>query len=256
MELSANEYPGTETLLYGIIGYPLGHSFSPAYFKEKFSKEHIPAAYLPFPIRKIQDFPGLISAHPALRGLNVTLPYKKAILPYLDALDDSAQATGAVNCILIRDKLKKGYNTDTCGFQKSLEPLLQAHHRRALVLGTGGASLAVGHVLQKLRIPYDTVSRKPAEGHLTYRQITPELIEDYPLIVQTTPLGMYPDTDTCPDIPYEALGSRHLLYDLVYHPQETRFLKKGKAAGAAVKNGLEMLYLQAEASWQIWQEAV
>lgn len=241
-----------QTQQYGLIGYPLAHSFSPGYFAEKFQRENIDAEYTAFPLPAIEDFPRLLSMRPGIRGLNVTIPYKQAVIPYLADTDEVAKAIGAVNCIDIRSGIAKGYNTDVLGFEQSLVPLLQPQHTHALVLGTGGASLAVCYVLKKLGISFQNVSRNKKPGVLSYNDLTEEIIFMHPLIINTTPLGMQPHTDECPALPYNAISSNHLLYDLIYNPAETRFLSLGKAQGAAIKNGLEMLHLQAEASWHIW----
>jgi shikimate dehydrogenase len=244
---------------YGLIGYPLEHSFSQKYFTDKFEKEKLNARYLNFPIASISDFPELFKHHPYLAGLNVTIPYKEQVISFLDELDDTAQEIGAVNVIKISwDGLNyslKGYNSDIVGFKESLFPLLTIDHKRALVLGTGGASKAVVTALKQLNIEYRYVSRTPEnENILSYNDLTPETIKDHKLIINTTPLGMYPQTDKCPSIPYEHLTNEHLLFDLIYNPEETLFLKKGKEKGAKTKNGLEMLYLQAEEAWRIWNE--
>lgn len=244
---------------YGLIGYPLEHSFSQKYFTDKFEKEKLNARYLNFPIASISDFPELFKHHPYLAGLNVTIPYKEQVISFLDELDDTAQEIGAVNVIKISwDGLNyslKGYNSDIVGFKESLFPLLTIDHKRALVLGTGGASKAVVTALKQLNIEYRYVSRTPEnENILSYNDLTPEIIKDHKLIINTTPLGMYPQTDKCPSIPYEHLTNEHLLFDLIYNPEETLFLKKGKEKGAKTKNGLEMLYLQAEEAWRIWNE--
>ena len=239
--------------LYGLIGYPLTHSFSPAYFARKFAAEHIDAAYQAFPLTQIGELPQLLATHTNLRGLNVTIPYKQAVMPLLHGVDAGAAAVGAVNCIDIRDGKMTGYNTDVIGFRQSLIPLLQHGHTHALVLGTGGASRAVVYVLQQLGIPYLLVSRRQGSGNITYADVTADVIATHTLIVNTTPLGMYPHTAALPPLPYAAIGSGHLLYDLIYNPDITSFLAAGAAQGAATKNGFEMLELQAEASWDIWQ---
>lgn len=238
--------------IYGIIGYPLSHSFSPGYFNKKFQEENIDAVYQLFPLQDIGMFPQLLAAHPDLRGLNVTIPYKTTVIPFLHHIDETARAIGAVNCIDIRNGILTGYNTDCSGFEQSLLPLLKPYHKHCLVLGTGGASLAVIYVLQKLGISYTLVSRNKTDKTLTYDELTPELIVQHTVIINTSPLGMYPDIDSYPDIPYSAITNRHLLYDLVYNPGQTLFLEKGKAKGAQIRNGLEMLLLQAEAGWDIW----
>ncbi len=239
---------------YGIIGYPLGHSFSRAFFTEKFQREHIDAEYVNFEIPSADMLPGIVQANPNLRGLNVTLPHKEAVIPMLDELSDEAKEIGAVNVIRVRDGRLKGFNSDIIGFMDSIRPLLKPWHQHALVLGTGGASRAIRVGLQRLGIEWTYVSRTPAPGRLTYADLTSELMEHYQVIVNCSPVGMFPHVDACPDIPYQLLTGRHLLYDLVYNPQETLFLKRGAEHGAAVKNGLEMLHLQALASWRFWNE--
>lgn len=239
---------------YGIIGYPLGHSFSRAFFTEKFQREHIDAEYVNFEIPSADMLPGIVQANPNLRGLNVTLPHKEAVIPMLDELSDEAKEIGAVNVIRVRDGRLKGFNSDIIGFMDSIRPLLKPWHRHALVLGTGGASRAIRVGLQRLGIEWTYVSRTSAPGRLTYSELTPQLMEHYQVIVNCSPVGMFPRVDACPDIPYQLLTGRHLLYDLVYNPQETLFLKRGAEHGAAVKNGLEMLHLQALASWRFWNE--
>lgn len=239
---------------YGIIGYPLGHSFSRAFFTEKFQREHIDAEYVNFEIPSADMLPGIVQANPNLRGLNVTLPHKEAVIPMLDELSDEAKEIGAVNVIRVRDGRLKGFNSDIIGFMDSIRPLLKPWHQHALVLGTGGASRAIRVGLQRLGIEWTYVSRTPAPGRLTYTDLTPDLMEHYQVIVNCSPVGMFPHVDACPDIPYRLLTDRHLLYDLVYNPQETLFLKRGAERGAAVKNGLEMLHLQALASWRFWNE--
>lgn len=239
--------------LLGLIGYPLSHSFSKEYFRLKFERERIGGYdYELFPLDNIGGLPALLKEHPELVGLNVTIPHKVAVLPYLQHLDPTAAAIGAVNTIHINEGILRGYNTDAWGFETSLTPLLQPWHTKALILGTGGASLAVEHVLRQLGIQPLFISRNPGRGQISYRQLSQSVIRDHPLIVNTTPLGTFPDSDRCPDIPYDALSERNLLYDLVYNPPETLFLKKGKKRGAAVINGMEMLRLQAEKAWEIW----
>lgn len=243
---------------YGLIGYPLGHSFSRGYFNEKFKAEGIDAEYLNFEIPTIDDFIEVVESNPDLKGLNVTIPYKEQVINYLDELAPDARQIGAVNVIQIirqpKGKVKLvGHNSDVIGFTQSIEPLLKPHHHKALVLGTGGASKAVFHGLKSLGIEPTYVSRTPKDpSYLTYSQLTPEVMAEHTVIVNTTPLGMYPKTDTCPDIPYDLLTADHLLYDVVYNPDETLFMKRGQAQGATVKNGLEMLLLQAFVAWEIW----
>lgn len=239
---------------YGIIGYPLGHSFSRAFFTEKFQREHIDAEYVNFEIASANMLPGIVQANPNLRGLNVTLPHKEAVIPMLNELSDEAKEIGAVNVIRVRDGRLKGFNSDIIGFMDSIRPLLKSWHQHALVLGTGGASRAIRVGLQRLGIEWTYVSRTPALGRLTYSELTPQLMEHYQVIVNCSPVGMFPHVDACPDIPYHLLTHRHLLYDLVYNPEETLFLKRGAERGATVKNGLEMLHLQALASWRFWNE--
>lgn len=238
--------------VYGLIGYPLSHSFSPGYFSEKFQREQIDAVYRLFPLADIHELTTLLKDNPQLKGLNVTIPYKEAVIPFLDDIDEAAKAVGAVNCINITNGLLKGYNTDIIGFEQSLTPLLQPQHTKALVLGTGGAAKAVTYVLDTLGIAYKLVSTSGKEGTLFYRDVDEHAIKEHTIIVNTTPLGMHPKTDACPDIPYMAIGEEHLLYDLIYNPEKTTFLQKGMQQGASIKNGYEMLALQADASWDIW----
>lgn len=244
---------------YGLIGYPLGHSFSKTYFNQKFVAEKINAEYVNFEIPDVKELKNVLKENPDLRGLNVTLPYKTQVISLLDEMDEDARVIGAVNVIKFTKGLfgktkLKGYNSDVIGFRQSIEPLLDHSHRKALVLGTGGASRAVFHGLKQLGLAITLVSRKPGSGCITYNTITPKIMEQYTVIVNTTPLGMYPKVDECPDIPYNLLTDKHLLYDLLYNPDETLFMKKGKEKGAVVKNGLEMLLLQAFAAWEIWQK--
>lgn len=248
--------------LFGLLGYPLGHSFSRAFFLNKFAREGIDADYINFELPSINDLPLMLEEHPNLCGFNVTIPYKQAIIPFLDELSDEARAIGAVNVVKVeRDKglHLKGYNSDVIGFTDSIRPLLQPHHQRALVLGTGGASKAVCRGLEKLGIEWRYVSRKRPSmtggvggGSLTYSDLTPALLTDYTVIVNCTPLGMYPNIEDAPTIAYAALSPRHLLYDLVYNPELTTFLREGRRFGATIKNGLEMLHRQAIASWAFW----
>lgn len=245
---------------YGLIGYPLKHSFSIGYFNEKFEAENIDAEYVNFEIPDIRDFMEVVEENPNLCGLNVTIPYKEQVIPYLDELDKDAAKIGAVNVIKIirqpKGKVKLvGYNSDIIGFTRSIEPLLKTHHEKALILGTGGAAKAVYHGLENLGLKATYVSRtKKSDEVLTYRELTPEIMQEYTVIVNCTPVGMYPKVDFCPDIPYDLLTPNHLLYDLLYNPNETLFMKKGMEQGATVKNGLEMLLLQAFVSWEIWNK--
>ncbi len=242
---------------FGLIGFPLSHSFSKKFFTQKFAAENISGcAYELFPIEKVELLPDLITQDQELEGVNVTIPYKLAVIPFLDEIDEAAAQIGAVNCIAVKRRngklFLKGYNTDAYGFEESLVPMLEPHHAKALVLGDGGAAKAVKYVLDKLGIPFLVVTRKPGSGTILYDRITGEVLKEHTILINTTPLGMSPDYDTCPQIPYESLSDRHLAYDLVYNPEETVFLRKSKEKGARVKNGMEMLYLQAERSWYIW----
>lgn len=242
---------------YGLIGYPLKHSFSIGYFNEKFHSENIDAEYVNFEIPTINDFKKVIEENPDLCGLNVTIPYKEQVIPFLDSLDPDTAKIGAVNVIkIIRQKGKVrlvGYNSDIIGFTQSIQPLLRPTHKKALILGTGGASKAVFHGLKNLGIESTFVSRTHEQnGVLVYEELTPEIMAEYTVIVNCTPVGMYPKVDFCPNIPYECLTPNHLLYDLLYNPGVTLFMKKGEERGAETKNGLEMLLLQAFAAWEIW----
>ena len=275
---------------YGLLGYPLGHSFSRAFFLKKFACEGIDATYLNFELPSADQLPQVLAGHPDLRGLNVTLPHKQAVIPLLDDLSDEARAIGAVNVIRVTrhdgNVHLKGFNSDIIGFVDSIRPLLKPHHTKALVLGTGGASKAICHGLEKLGIEWRYVSRQrsskeeeeeatnevdaaiskataetdkevssivPSSNYpLTYSDITPSLLADYTVIVNCTPLGMHPKVDAAPPLPYAALSPRHLLYDLVYNPEVTLFMKQGRRFGATVKGGLEMLHRQAIASWEFW----
>lgn len=243
---------------YGLIGYPLGHSFSKTFFNQKFAAENIDAEYVNFEIANIKELKNVLKENPDLRGLNVTLPYKTQVIPLLDDIDNDARMIGAVNVIKFTKGLfgktkLKGYNSDIIGFKQSIDPLLNESHRKALVLGTGGAARAVFQGLKQLGIGSTLVSRHPQEFGITYEEITAKTMSQYTVIVNTTPVGMYPHVDECPNIPYDLLTPNHLLYDLLYNPDETLFMKKGKEMGAVVKNGLEMLLLQAFAAWDIWQ---
>ena len=275
---------------YGLIGYPLGHSFSRKFFTEKFEKEGIDAQYLNFEIPSIEEFPDIIKNNPELRGLNVTIPYKQQVMQYLDDISEEAKAIGAVNVVRIerpspqpspimgRETMRNagnkpdglpikgdmseglrgsliGYNSDVIGFVESIKPLLKPHHKKALILGTGGASKAIRYGLEeKLGMKTLFVSRSAREGMITYEEVTAEVLKEYEVIVNCSPVGMYPHVDECPALPYEAMNENNLLYDLVYNPLETLFMKKGAEQGATVKNGLEMLHLQAIASWKFWEK--
>ena len=229
--------------VFGLIGYPLGHSFSAGYFAKKFESDNIRnCIYNNYSIPKIEDLPILIQDTVGLIGLNVTIPYKQQVIPYLTELSDDAKKIGAVNTIKIEwhngIAVLKGFNTDVYGFLHTLEPHLQHHHKKALILGSGGASKAVEFVLDKLGIEYLLVSREPkSSSHISYKQLTERIISEYQIIINTSPLGMYPNVDVFPDLPYDAITSKHILYDLVYNPLETKFLYKGKMQGATIING-------------------
>jgi len=242
---------------YGLIGYPLSHSFSKKYFTEKFLNEGISDhQYELFPIENINALPNLLAENPTLKGLNVTIPHKVNVLCYLNEVDEAAERIGAVNCIAIStfegENYLKGYNTDAYGFEESLKPLLSPLHNKALVFGDGGAAKAVKYVLEKLGIEYLVVVRKPTSGAILYQDVTPEILAKHKLLINTTPLGMSPNVDTFPEIAYVVIGKDHLAYDLVYNPLETAFLTKAAQQGAQIKNGLEMLHKQAEKAWAIW----
>lgn len=241
---------------YGLIGYPLGHSFSKSYFNEKFENEGINAEYINFEIPTLDSLPEILASNPELKGLNVTIPYKEKVISYLDSISPEARAIGAVNVIRVdhkgNDTYLKGFNSDVISFTKSIEPLLERFHKKALILGTGGASKAINFGLKSLGLETVFVSRFERPGTIQYSQITPDIIQEYNVIVNCTPCGMYPHIDECPQLPYEAMTSKNILYDLLYNPDETLFMKKGAQHGATVKNGLEMLLLQAFASWEFW----
>lgn len=243
---------------YGLIGYPLGHSFSKNFFNEKFQNEGIDAEYINFEIKRIESLPEIIATNPELKGLNVTIPYKEKVISYLDTVSPEARSIGAVNVVKIEhngnDTILKGYNSDVIGFTKSIEPLLERFHKKALILGTGGSSKAVNFGLKSLGLETVFVSRYERPGTIQYNKITPEVVSEYNVIVNCTPCGMYPHIDECPILPYEALTDKNILYDLIYNPDQTLFMKKGAEKGATVKNGLEMLLLQAFASWDFWNK--
>lgn len=241
---------------YGLIGFPLGHSFSKNFFNEKFENEDINAKYLNFELPNIDSLPEIIDMNPELKGLNVTIPYKEKVISYLDYISPEARAIGAVNVIRVthkgKDVILRGYNSDVIGFTKSIEPLLERFHKKALILGTGGASKAINYGLKSLGLETVFVSRFKRPGTIQYDEITPDVINEYNVIVNCTPVGMYPKVEECPNLPYEAMNSHTLLYDLIYNPDETLFMHNGAEHGATVKNGLEMLLLQAFASWEFW----
>ena len=250
--------PATHQL--GLIGYPLSHSFSKKYFAEKFAKANIlNFDYELFPIEQITELPSLIKETPNLLGLNITIPYKVQVIPYLDAIDEEAEKVGAVNTIRFEKGKLKGYNTDIYGFEHSLLDLLKSsskplHQLKALVLGTGGASKAVVHVLNKLAIVSQLVSRSEKNGVITYDSLDATKFKDYNIVINTTPLGTYPNVQACPLLPYDAVQPYHYFYDLVYNPAVSLFLSQGKQGGASIKNGSDMLVLQAEKAWSIWTD--
>jgi len=236
---------------YGLIGKKLGHSFSQTHFTKKFAELAIDASYENFELESIADFKNLIENND-LSGINLTIPFKEEIIPFLDELDPVAEAIGAVNTITFKDGIMKGYNTDAFGFRQCIKPFFKGNHERALILGTGGASKAVKYVLQELGVDCLSVSRNPQPGEISYPELNNYIIQSHQLIVNTTPLGMFPSADTFPDLPYEFITDRHLLVDLVYNPEETLFMKKGKSEGAKTINGLTMLQQQAEKAWETW----
>jgi shikimate dehydrogenase len=243
--------------IFGLLGKNISYSFSKGYFTEKFQKLHLNThSYVNFDIQNCSEFPSIIASQKHLKGVNVTIPYKQEIIPFLDELDEIAQQIGAVNTIKVtKNKILKGYNSDVVGFEKSIKPLLKEYHQKALILGTGGASKAVAFVFQKNNISFKFVSRNPTlQNQISYQNLSKEIIESHTIIVNCSPLGTSPNVEKYPEIPYHFLNKQHLLYDLIYNPEETVFLFKGKKQGAVIKNGLEMLQLQAEESWRIWND--
>lgn len=243
--------------IYGLIGFPLKHSFSARFFAEKFQQENIESQYLNFEIESITMLPQIIRNNLNLVGLNVTIPYKESVIRYLDELDDTAKNIGAVNVIQIRRRehevYLKGYNSDVIGFRDSIVPLIsKKNHKKALILGTGGAAKAVRYALESIDIECRYVSRRPTDNEYIYADLTKDILDEYKVIVNASPLGTFPNIDQCPAIPYEFLNKNHLLYDLVYNPPVTKFLSLGAKQGATIKNGYEMLQLQALAAWSIW----
>jgi len=239
--------------VFGLIGYPLTHSFSKKYFTEKFEEQGLTDyKYENFSVASIDEVKKILAKNPDIKGLNVTIPHKESVIALLDEKSDVVKKIGACNCIKIIEKKLKGFNTDTLGFEKTLLTKLKPHHKNALILGTGGAAKAVEFVLRKLGIGIKYVSRKPSVRHFSYEQLTLSVLADHTLIINTTPLGMYPNIVQAPPIPYEALSSRHFLYDLIYNPPKTLFLQKGEQMGADILNGYDMLVIQAEESWKIW----
>lgn len=244
---------------YGLIGYPLKHSFSYRFFGEKFERENIDATYNNYEISDIKDLASIITDDSEIKGLNVTIPYKEKVISLLDEIDDDAAQIGAVNVIrIIREKksvILKGYNSDIIGFQNSIQPLIDKDiHKKALILGTGGAAKAVYYGLINMGIESKYVSRSERTGGLVYNDLNKNILNEYKIIINASPLGTFPDVDSCPDIPYQYLTSSHILYDLVYNPPLTQFLKNGVEQGSIIKNGYEMLELQALAAWDIWNK--
>jgi shikimate dehydrogenase len=238
---------------FGLVGKTLSYSFSKTYFAEKFSKEHIAdCSYQNFELPAIQDIDQLLDQYPDLKGFNITIPYKEVILPYLFEQNKVVKTIGACNCVKVENGLFYGYNTDVIGFRYALEPYLKPHHTKALILGWGGAAKAVEYVLNALGIAYKIVSRKKTEANIDYADIHEDLLKEYTLLINTTPLGTFPNVNEAPDVPYHFLTSRHLLFDLVYNPAQTRFLYLGTQQGAQTTNGHAMLIGQAEESWRIW----
>ncbi|MEN8834924.1 MAG: shikimate dehydrogenase [Polaribacter sp.] len=241
--------------LFGLLGKDISYSFSRGYFSEKFKQMNLDNHnYINFDLPKIEDFPSILEDNESVLGINVTIPYKEAVIPYLDKIDKTAKEIGAVNTIKITKRGNlKGYNSDVVGFEKSITPLLKKHHKKALILGTGGASKAIAYALKRNDIKYKFVSRNPeGKKQISYADLSREIIEDYTLIVNSTPLGTSPHVNNCPNIPYQFITPNHLLYDLIYNPQVSKFLANGRQKGASIKNGYEMLELQAEESWRIW----
>ena len=239
---------------FGLLGRNINYSFSKGYFTEKFNSEHFAGyTYENFDIQEISAFPEIIKNSPNLKGMNVTIPYKETVIPFLDKLYKKATLIGAVNTIKITKKGKlKGYNTDYYGFKKSLKPLLLPHHKKALILGTGGASKGVAFALDELGIPYTFVSREAKENSIDYSQINATSFDNYQIIINCTPVGTSPNIEAFPLIPYEFFTEKHIAYDLIYNPGETQFLKKAKERGATIKNGSDMLIFQAEKAWKVW----
>lgn len=238
---------------FGLIGFPLSHSFSKGFFAEKFAKENIEmSSYENYPIESMDSFESLWDLNPNLEGINITIPHKKAVIPFLHHASSVVQKIQACNCIRKYNNEWYGYNTDVIGFEQSLKPFLKPYHTKALILGTGGAAAAVEWVLQKLNIQYQLVSRKESSNSISYEALSPSIVAAHSLIINTSPVGMYPHVMEAPALPYEAITTKHHLYDLIYNPAMTLFLEQGKAQGATIQNGLEMLHLQAAASWDIW----
>jgi len=242
-----------DKIRFGLIGKNISYSFSRGYFTKKFSEMGLERhSYENFDLEHINQFKGLLKENSNIKGFNVTIPYKEQIIPFLSKIDPEAQAIGAVNTIKVNGQQTVGFNTDTYGFQKSIEPYLKEHHKKALILGTGGASKAVAYVLHLLGIPYNFVSRNPKDGQLNYPDLNKEVLTDHTVIVNCTPLGTYPNINDKPDLPYHFITDQHLLFDLIYNPEKTAFLLAGEQQGSIIINGYNMLQFQAEKSWQIW----
>ncbi len=252
------KYQSSINKQYGIIGKPLGHSLSKSYFNEMFKNNAIKAEYLAFELEDIEQFVNLVKEYPKLSGVNVTIPFKETIIPYLDRIDDAARSIGAVNVVkIVRSDEKTelhGYNTDALGFMDSISPFIKPEMHKALILGTGGASKAVYYSLKSKGVECKFVSRSTSLENLAYYELSPSIMEEFLIIVNCTPVGMFPNIDECPPIPYAYVSSEHILYDLIYNPEKTLFLKKGQERGAIIKNGYEMWKRQADASWKIWSE--
>ena len=244
-------------LKFGLVGRDISYSFSRGYFADKFKDENLPYTYVNFDLQSIDELKDIITNTVNLKGLNVTIPYKEQVIPLLNGLNKKAKKIGAVNTIkFTTDKQLIGYNTDFYGFKNSLKPHLKKHHKKALILGTGGASKAIAYALKKLKIEYYYVSRSQKEGvTYLYSDLTNEIISLHSIIINCTPIGTFPNVDNCPDIPYDSISEKHILYDLIYNPEQTKFLSKGAAKNATTINGLDMLRLQAEKSWEIWNKA-
>ena len=239
---------------FGLIGKNIEYSFSRSFFKKKFETEGLEHSYENFDLDSIKEFPEVLKTNKNLKGLNVTIPYKEAVIPFLDEIDEKAKKIGAVNTIKTTKKGKLiGYNTDYYGFTEAIKPFLKSHHKKALILGTGGASKAIAYSLNKLNIDFSYVSRQQsAKANFTYETLTEDIVAEHQIIINCTPLGTHPNTNECADIPYDGISKEHLMFDLIYNPVETKFLTIGKLKGAAICNGFQMLELQAEKAWEIW----
>ena len=236
---------------FGLLGKNISYSFSRGYFTKKFETLKLTDyEYVNFDLPSIELLPTVLNDN--VLGFNVTIPYKEAVMEFLDIVSDEAREIGAVNTVKVENGKLKGFNTDYVGFEESIKPLLKSHHKKALILGTGGASKAVKYVLERLKIQYRVVSRNPSKGQFSYNDITKKIIEEHTIIINCTPLGTFPNIDNSPDIPYKYLNNNHLLYDLIYNPAKTTFLAEGERKGATIFNGQKMLELQAEKAWEIW----